>query len=126
MNNLGFDLGVILAEKDSKIQELEKQKNQAYAERNKVVAALAHILAKQYINVGVAKHQGEDWEDDWRNVLVIDLPDQGQITWHFHDSEQCLLDGFNDWPDYQWDGHTTEEKYERLLEYALEGFELDF
>ena len=106
-----------------KMDELEKQSKQAYAERNKVVAALARILAHSH-SVYMARHQGENWDDDWRTVLVIELPDHGQITWHFHDSEKYLLNGLDEYPEYKWDGHTTEEKYDRLLSYAFEQHEL--
>jgi hypothetical protein len=101
------------------IEALIKQKDQAYSERNKVVAALAHVLSHVFfsnINVGVAQHDinDKDWEADWRTILVIELP-AGQVTWHFHDSEKYLLEGLPTFDDYKWDGHTTEEKYNRLL-----------
>jgi hypothetical protein len=102
-------------------EELEKlrvQKDQAYSERNKVVAALARTIRNLGLDVYVAKHIEEDWEDDWRNILVIELP-TGQITWHFHDSELDLLKTFKVREGYIYDGHTTEEKYQRLLNYTL-------
>jgi hypothetical protein len=102
-------------------EALERQKNQAYSERNKVVAALAHLLSRNIFRntrVGVAQHDptDKDWENDWRTILVIELP-TGQVTWHFHDSEKYLLEGLPILDDYKWDGHTTEEKYRRLLEF---------
>lgn len=100
------------------IDKLTNQKDQAYSERNKVVAAIAHIIAATGMgNVYLAKHVDADWEDDWRNILVIELPN-GQITWHFHDSEMHLLGNFELSNNYQYDGHSTEEKYKRLLDYC--------
>jgi predicted Holliday junction resolvase-like endonuclease len=88
-------------------------KNNAYKERNKVVAALAHICCHVLcLPVYVTWHDGAEWEDDWRTVLFIQLP-TGQASWHFHDSEKDLLENL---PHRRviWDGHTTEEKYQRL------------
>lgn len=100
------------------IEALIKQKDQAYSERNKVVAALAHLLdiIPEY-TVGVAEHDPEDkdWESDWRTILVIKNSKGDQMTWHFHDSEKHLLENLDKIDDYKWDGHTTEEKYNRLL-----------
>jgi hypothetical protein len=108
------------------VHKLEQQKNQAYSERNKVVAALAKFLRRSNIldpyntyHVGVAQHDVNDtsWETDWRTILVIEINDI-QMTWHFHDSEKYLLEGFPLIPDYKWDGHSTEEKYNRLLKFC--------
>lgn len=105
-------------ELNSKIEQLTKQKDQAYSERNKVVAALAHILSYLGNDVGIAEHQGEDLEPDWRTVLVIGTKENCQITWHFHDSEKHLLDGLPTMDNYEYDGHTTDEKYQRLFEFV--------
>jgi hypothetical protein len=91
----------------SRIAELEMQKDGAYEERNKVVAALAKCFP-----CGVAKTAIEGWDADWHGCVYIDLP-TGQASWHYHDSQSYLFDGF---PPYQseWDGHDTPEKYKRL------------
>lgn len=90
-----------------------------YRERNKVVAALAHVLNHNNVKVGVATHDLNDkaWNDEWRTIVVIELP--AQVTWHFHDSEKYLLKGLPEIKDYKWDGHSTEEKYKRLLEFFI-------
>lgn len=82
-----------------------------YRERDAVVAALAECARRLGWRVGRASQQGE-WEEDWRQIVLIDLP-TGQASWHFHDSESDL---FRHLPFYlgQWDGHTTPEKYARL------------
>lgn len=86
---------------------MEARKDAAYYERNQVVAALAKCFPS-----GVARTAIEGWSEDWHGCVYIDLP-TGQASWHFHDSQAHLFDGL---PPYsgKWDGHTTEEKYERL------------
>lgn len=108
----------VLAQKKA-IDQLTKEKNQAYSERNKVVAALATILASAELNVYLAKHDEEDslWDKEWRNILVIETF-KGQITWHLHDSDLPLFKQFEFNPAYKYDGHTTEEKYKRLAEFT--------
>jgi hypothetical protein len=87
--------------------ELRAQKDAAYAERDRLVAA----LSKQF-PAHLARHEGADWEDDWRNIVCVHLP-TGQATWHIHDSE---VPWFAHLPmgDAHWDGHSTGEKYRRL------------
>lgn len=82
-------------------------KDAAYSERNRVVAALARLFPS-----GVARTNIPDWDITWEQCVYIDLP-TGQVSWHFHDSEAHLFEGL---PAYTkaWDGHTTEQKYERL------------
>lgn len=81
--------------------------DQAYEERNKLVAALARLFPS-----GVRKTAIEGWDPAWHGCVFIDLP-TGQVSWHFHDREASLFDGL---PPYEkpWDGHTTPEKYERV------------
>lgn len=101
------------------IEELTQQKNNAYKERNMCLAAFAHAIHavnNPEFDVFVTQHPEDDkeWEDDWRTILVIQRRDW-QMTWHFHDSEKYLLKGLPVHNQYEWDGHTTEEKYQRLL-----------
>jgi hypothetical protein len=88
--------------------EMEAQKDAAYLERNKVVAALASVFPS-----GIARTAIEGWSDDWHGCVYIDLP-TGQASWHYHDSQAHL---FEHLPVYtgKWDGHDTEEKYRRVL-----------
>lgn len=90
----------------------KKAKDQAYSERNRLVAYLASLFPSC-----LERHPEEDeWEDDWRWVVFIHHP-QGQLSWHIHDSE---LPSFAHVPwgigNVKWDGHTTEQKYERLAQ----------
>lgn len=90
---------------------LRRQKDGAYRERDMCVALMARLAASLGYRVGMGRHEGE-WEDDWRWVVYVDLP-TGQVSWHIHDSERDWFD----FPAYPgaWDGHTTEQKYERVL-----------
>lgn len=95
---------------EQRIQELEKQKDGAYSERNHLVSALSKI----YLST-LERHEesDKDWEDDWRWIVVINLP-TGQASWHIHDSELPMFEHLNRNMGYKWDGHTTEQKYDRL------------
>lgn len=96
------------------IQELGRQKDAAYAERNKLVALAAKMAIALGFRAGLGQHDPNDsqWDADWRTIVYIDLP-EGQCSWHIHDSERVLFESL---PIYegQWDGHSTEEKYERI------------
>lgn len=105
-------------ESEDRIAELEAAKDNAYAERNKVVAALAKMAMYLGWPVVVDKTAIEGWEPEWHNCLYIESP-QGQLSWHFHDSEMYLLSNLPHTDRDRafsrgWDGHTTEEKYQRL------------
>ena len=84
-------------------RKLRAEKDGAYSERNKVVAALAKMFPSGIL---------QDAENVGWWILFIDLP-TGQASWHFQESELHLLSGI---PKYEgvWDGHSTKEKYQRL------------
>lgn len=94
----------------AEIKALRKQKDGAYTERNQCVALLAKCFPSW-----LERHDENDkeWEDDWRNIVFIDLP-TGQASWHIHDSEMSLFEGLARLSIHSWDGHTTEEKYARM------------
>lgn len=52
--------------------------------------------------------------------MFIDLP-TGQVSWHVHDSELALFDFLPTSDQRCWDGHSTDEKYERLLAWRPQG-----
>lgn len=101
------------AERGAQLAEMEARKDAAYLERNQVVAALASAYPS-----GIARTAIEGWSEDWHGCVYIDLP-TGQASWHYHDSQAHL---FAHLPPYSeaWDGHTTEEKYQRLSALAAE------
>lgn len=112
-------------------QELEKAKNQAYHERDMLLAALCkfwYAAKREEIKVYRTKHPESDteWEQDWRNIIVmeyifplsyIDLTSRAQMSWHIHDSELPMF-AYLPLEENRWDGHTTQRKYNRLLEWS--------
>jgi len=92
------------------LDEMRTQKDAAYSERNKLVAALSKLLPAH-----IERHPKEDlsWEDDWRWIVFIQAP-SGQMSWHIHDSELLRFGHLKAKRGNSWDGHTTEEKYRRL------------
>lgn len=90
-----------------------ESKNLAYSERNQMLAAFCRIAIASGFTAGIGRHEGEDWDNDWRNIVFMDLP-TGQISFHIHDSELPL---FAFLPIYkgEWDGHDTDTKWQRLL-----------
>ena len=87
--------------------------NAAYRERSALVAGL--------IRVGGFRAEvvmAPDTEGWW--IVYVETP-AGQLSWHIAPDD---MDLFSDWPvafgsrPSPWDGHTTEEKYERLARLA--------
>lgn len=97
----------------SEIEELKKQKDLAYQERNMLVSFISKLFESS-----LERHPDEDksWEDDWRWIVFIKLP-TGQASWHIHDSELHLFDHLKRNEGITWDGHTTKEKYDRILNF---------
>lgn len=86
------------------------QKDQAYWERNQLVA----YISKQYSS-WIEKHPEEDvyWEEEWRNIVFIQFP-SGLMCWHIHDSELEYFTHLEFREGNSWDGSTVEEKYEKI------------
>ena len=80
----------------------KEQINAAYSERNKAVIILAKLALQFGLNAGKGKDDNEEWDDEWRNVVYVDLPD-GQVSWHISPTELHLI---SDLPEYngKWDG----------------------
>ena len=83
------------------------KRNEAYTERNRLVALLASIFPSR-----VDKTAIEGWDPEWHNCVYVDFP-WGQASWHFHDGDARLFEHLQEAPA-QWDGHTTEQKYEAI------------
>jgi hypothetical protein len=108
------------------LNKMEADKNRAYWERDQLVAALSKIYPAH-----LSRHSKKDktWEDDWRNIVCIHIPvwqrnyaypagpthfsRSEQVTWHIHDSELVYFSHLEKQANH-WDGHTTEDKYDRL------------
>lgn len=92
-------------------EDLQKKKLDAvYAERNMLVS----LLSKVFPSVMKRHPEDQEWEDDWRWIVFIDLP-TGQATFHLHDSHLPWFSHLNTSFSVVWDGHTTEEKYKRVM-----------
>ena len=84
--------------------------SEAYFDRNLAVMALARLAQTHGFRVGLRR---DPEEPDWP-VLMVDLP-TGQVSWHLPPGELV-----GDWPVYQeWDGHTLEEKQQRISRFLL-------
>ncbi len=96
-------------------RRLSEEKDGAYKERDQLVAALSKIYP-----AWLERHPEEDkeWEDEWRWIVFVEIPTQdgrpSQLSWHLRDSELPFFDHLKRLAGNSWDGHTTEEKYERL------------
>jgi hypothetical protein len=104
-------------------QKAVEAKDNAYYERDQLVAALSKIYP-----AWLGYHKGE-WEDDWRNIVYIKIPirhqvsigglgmkeisKKVQVSWHIHDRELKYFSHLKNGTE-KWDGHDTEEKYRRL------------
>jgi hypothetical protein len=97
-------------------------KDQAYWERNQLVVALSKLYPSW---MELHPLEDKDWDKDWRHIIFIKIPvrfrvdyHEGyrpeQLSWHIHDSEVVWFDHLELRKGNSWDGHTTEEKYERL------------
>lgn len=90
------------------VEEVGKSKDDAYHERDMLVCALSKLFPSY-----LARHdEKEEWEDDWRWIVYIEIP-TGQVSWHIHDSEIEMFDHL-EVKENNWDGHNTERKYQRL------------
>ncbi len=106
----------------------KRRKDEAYEERNRVVALLCRIALGLGWKAGIAQHVDdphatEPWDPEWRTLVSIDLP-TGQASWHMHDSQRHLV---ADLPAYEktWDGHDTAEKYRRVEAVTVKVVEAD-
>lgn len=101
-------------------RDYRKERDVAYTERNRLVAALARLLMAATPNAPagsiawLAEHDptDADWDPEWRTIVFIEGP-TGQLSWHLHDSDVPLFDGLPRGTN-RWDGHSTPEKYERV------------
>ena len=116
-------------------QTPRSDKDQAYWERNQLVLALSKIWPSW---LELHPLEDEKWEKDWRHIVFIEMPymrynpamahisaeacnrpDTHQLSWHIHDSEVKYFSHLELKSGNSWDGHTVEDKYNRLLELNL-------
>jgi hypothetical protein len=87
--------------------EADPDRAALYRERARLVA----YLAACYPSEMTEDHEGDPWP------VVFVLGPTGQMSWHIARADLDLFDHVG-WHgiEPQWDGHTTEQKYERLAE----------
>lgn len=115
-SNVGETLVRDIMYLSQELHDMRRRKDEAYTERNRVVAFLAKILNNiNSSNVSVCKTSIEGWDPEWHGCVFIESP-VGQLSWHFHDDDAYL---FKDLPQREavWDGHTTDEKYSLMEKY---------
>jgi len=78
--------------------------NDVYWERNQLVLALTKLY-KSWSSI-------EPQEPEWL-IIFIELP-TGQVSWHVPKAEYDQYFSHLPVEPNVWDGHTTEEKYDRL------------
>lgn len=101
----------MLNKQNALMEKLRERNDAVYAERNKLVCALSKIFPAW---LGLHE-EDKNWQKEWMNIVYIQLP-TGQVSWHFHEDLLPLFAHLEYDNTEKWDGHTTEEKYERLLE----------
>jgi hypothetical protein len=91
------------------ITGVERERNGAYRERARLVAYLAACYPSEIVE------QAGQFADEWP-VIFVDTP-AGQLSWHLSRADLDLFSHVRAFiGESPWDGHTTEEKYERLAE----------
>lgn len=114
-----------------RIDKCSLQKDSCYRERNQLVRFLTFIYPAFSF---LALHDESDqvWDWDYRNIVVIELNrfegdgmegvgGKVQLSWHIHDSELPLFSHLKFKKDYVWDGHTNDDKYDRLSRLGKHG-----
>jgi hypothetical protein len=91
----------------AKLHEHKDSKDQAYRERNVLVALLARLYP-----AGVRPTTIEGWNPQWNNCVYIDLP-TGQISFHYHDDDAHLFQGLATYAK-PYDGHSKDDALKRI------------
>ncbi len=76
-----------------------------YSQRNELAIAFAKmaILAGFNAGRGFDSDESKQWDDEWRHVVYVDLPDGRQVSWHVSPDCVPLLEGLPQY-DGKWDG----------------------
>ncbi|MFE5871629.1 hypothetical protein ACFQ6V_23695 [Streptomyces roseifaciens] len=90
---------------------VEAERDAVYRERAHLIA---HLAALHPSHIGYTDPNAPDWA-----VVIIEAP-TGQLSWHIAERDLPLFEHVE--PTNRicrgWDGHTTEEKYERLRQHT--------
>ncbi|MER5482954.1 hypothetical protein ABT024_07020 [Streptomyces sp. NPDC002812] len=93
------------------VAQVEAERDGAYRERARLVAHLASLYPSQIAYT--------DADTDWP-VVTIEAP-TGQMSWHVAPRDVELFEHVErrNGLVLPWDGHTTEQKYERLRQLTI-------
>jgi hypothetical protein len=98
---------------ETDLDKARAEREEAYSQRNLVVALLARLAASSGWPVWVSQQAGGSIDDRFQRVVYVMTP-EGQLSWHFPEDESANFDGLpTDGP--AWDGHTTPEKHDRIM-----------
>jgi len=85
-----------------------------YRERAHLIAALAAVYPAV---IAYSDEHNPEWP-----VIYVYLSQRTQVSWHLNKRDLDLFEHVQvvdkDHPDAEWDGHTTEEKYELIAQFA--------
>lgn len=99
------DLKAQLALMQIAVDENQRGLREVYRERARLVAFLTSIYS---CYIGYTDPDEPEWA-----VVMVYTP-AGQMSWHIAAEDMDLFDGRACDGVGDWDGHTTEEKYQRL------------
>jgi hypothetical protein len=95
-----------VAEARAQLADVTAERDKAYRERAHLVAHLAACHPSVMLT--------DNTEPDWPIVFVS--TSAGQMSWHIAKADLELFGHVPATTEPTWDGHTTEEKYQRLAE----------
>ena len=103
-----------LLDQQGQITDLTAERDGAYRERAQLLALLAAMTRRPVIA------PAPDVDEDGWQILYLTIGGR-QATWHIHPRDAELFShveqaGPND-PRAIWDGHSTEQKYERIADH---------
>jgi hypothetical protein len=95
------------------VERSKVPKDKVYAERNLLVCALSKLFPS-YLHRHTDKElEDMGWDEGRGWVVYIQIP-VGQLSWYIRTEELELFDHLDRRADGGYDGHSTEEKYDRL------------
>jgi hypothetical protein len=78
--------------------------DKVYSERNRLAVAFCKMAVNAGWKAGRRAHVGEeDWDDEWKTVIAVELPNGKQVSWHISDREHVLALQLPE-VDLPWDG----------------------
>ena len=77
-------VAALLRDECDKFQATERRNTQIYAERNALAIAFARCAAALGWTTGCGRDSDttRDWQEDWRTVVYVDMPNGQQVSWH--------------------------------------------